>query len=222
MVIELQNADIYQSHFLLLNDVNMQISEGEFCYVVGKTGTGKSSLLKTIYGALPLQNGEGRVVGMNLKQVDRKNLHLLRRKMGMIFQDFNLLMDRNVERNLSFVLEAVGIKDKGIIQNKIRTVLDQVGLSFMPLKMPHELSGGEQQRLAVARALLNNPPLIIADEPTGNLDPDTSDDILQLLKNLTQEHGTSVIIATHDYRLLDKFPGKTYRCHLGTVTQVSH
>ncbi|MBK9213061.1 MAG: ATP-binding cassette domain-containing protein [Saprospiraceae bacterium] len=222
MVIELQNADIYQSHFLLLNDVNMQISEGEFCYVVGKTGTGKSSLLKTIYGALPLQNGEGRVVGMNLKQVDRKNLHLLRRKMGMIFQDFNLLMDRNVERNLSFVLEAVGIKDKGVIQNKIRTVLDQVGLSFMPLKMPHELSGGEQQRLAVARALLNNPPLIIADEPTGNLDPDTSDDILQLLKNLTQEHGTSVIIATHDYRLLDKFPGKTYRCHLGTVTQVSH
>ncbi|MBL0192270.1 MAG: ATP-binding cassette domain-containing protein [Saprospiraceae bacterium] len=222
MVIELQNADIYQSHFLLLNDVNMYIAEGEFCYVVGKTGTGKSSLLKTIYGALPLQNGEGRVVGMNLKQVDRRNLHLLRRKMGMIFQDFNLLMDRNVEKNLSFVLEAVGIKDKGVIQNKIRTVLDQVGLSFMPLKMPHELSGGEQQRLAVARALLNSPQLIIADEPTGNLDPDTSDDILQLLKNLTKENGTSVIIATHDYRLLDKFPGKTYRCHLGTVTQVSH
>lgn len=217
-ILKFRNADIYQNRFLILNNVNLDIFPGEFCYLIGKTGSGKSSLLKTIYAELPLKNGEGQVAGFDLRTLKSSKIHLLRRRLGMVFQDFNLLYDRNVEENLSYVLRATGWKDKALIAKRIEEVLESVGLPFIAHKRTFELSGGEQQRVAIARALLNQPELLIADEPTGNLDPNTSDDILRLIHNL-KSSGTSVIFATHDYRILDQFPGRILKCMNGAITE---
>ena len=201
-IVQLQKANIYQGNQLILKEVDLRIIRGEFAYLVGKTGSGKSSLLKTLYGALALQEGEGNVAGFNLKKLNRRSLALLRRKLGIVFQDFNLLDDRTVKENLAFVLKATTALKKKEIQEKIEEVLEQVGLSEKLNVMPHQLSGGEQQRVVIARSLLNQPQLIIADEPTGNLDPETSDDILLLLRQVAKKYKASVIFATHDYRIL--------------------
>jgi len=212
LIVRLQDVNIYQQQSLVLGNVQLRINRGEFVYLIGKTGSGKSSLLKTLYGALPLSNGTGEVAGFDLRQMDRKTLPLLRRHLGIVFQDFNLLSDRSVLENLFFVLEATGWKDKGKMEARAREVLDQVDLRNKNKKMPHELSGGEQQRVVIARALLNEPALIIADEPTGNLDPETSDDILLLLRQLSKVNNTAVLFATHDYRVLEHFPARIIRC----------
>ncbi|MEM1123656.1 MAG: ATP-binding cassette domain-containing protein, partial [Bacteroidota bacterium] len=195
----------------------LKIHRGEFTYLIGKTGSGKSSLLKTLYGALPLQSGKGKVAGFDLTMLNRKTIPFLRRKLGIVFQDFNLLVDRNIQENLAFVLKATGWKDKKARQRRIDEVLEKVALTSKKSKMPYELSGGEQQRIVFARALLNDPDLIVADEPTGNLDPDTSDDILLLLKNLADEQNTAVFFATHDYRILENFPARIVRCQKGQI-----
>jgi cell division transport system ATP-binding protein len=216
-IVGLKNAAIYQGKALILNDINITISKGEFSYLIGKTGSGKSSLLKALYGALPLEAGEGSVCGVNLRQLNRRSIPLLRRKLGIVFQDFNLLDDRNVEENLLFVLKATGWTNKKQMQERMDTVLNSVALPDAKTRMPHQLSGGEQQRIVIARALLNQPELIIADEPTGNLDPETSDDILVLLRNLAINSNTAVLLATHDYRILQNFPARIIRCQNGRV-----
>src|SRR6266550_4168476 len=198
-IIELRHASIYQGNNLILQDVNLTVNKGEFVYLVGKTGTGKSSLLKTLYGELTLKEGEGTVVGYSLSGLDWKKVPYLRRNLGVVFQDFQLLTDRNVNNNLKFVLKATGWKDEKLMDEKIMDVLDKVGLKAKGFKMPFELSGGEQQRVDIARALLNSPRLILADEPTGNLDPETSDEIMNLLFQISKDFGTSIIMATHDY-----------------------
>jgi cell division transport system ATP-binding protein len=210
-VIELKNAKIYQGKSLILSDVNVTVQKGEFVYLVGKTGTGKSSLLKTLYGDLPLTEGFGSVVNYNLRELDWKKTPFLRRSLGVVFQDFQLLTDRNVNENLKFVLKATGWKDEKLMDEKIADVLDKVGLKSKGFKMPFELSGGEQQRVDVARALLNSPKLILADEPTGNLDPETSDEIMQLLFNICKDYGTTIVMATHDYIVINKFPARTLK-----------
>lgn len=216
-IIQLTDAAIYQQSLLILNEVNLTLNKGEFAYLIGKTGSGKTSLLKTIYGELPLQKGKGVVANFNLKQLNRKTIPLLRRKLGIIFQDFNLLQDRDIGQNLQFVLQATGWKDQQKINSRINEVLSQVKLNNAKTEMPHELSGGEQQRVVIARALLNHPALIIADEPTGNLDPETSDDILLLLRELALGQNTAVILATHDYRILENFPARIIRCQNGHI-----
>src|ERR1700712_1004037 len=216
-IVELRNVNIYQGSNLVLQDVNINIDKGEFVYLVGKTGTGKSSLLKTLYGDLSLTQGDGMVAGFNLKEMDWKTVPFLRRNLGVVFQDFQLLTDRNVYENLKFVLKATGWKDEKLIESKINDVLDKVGLRSKGFKMPFEMSGGEQQRVDIARALLNDPKLILADEPTGNLDPETTDEILQLLYQISKEYGTTVIMATHDYRVVSKFPARTIRTEKGKV-----
>ncbi|MEM6316390.1 MAG: ATP-binding cassette domain-containing protein [Bacteroidota bacterium] len=217
VIVNLKGVSIYQQQSLILDNVNLSIHKGEFTYLIGKTGSGKSSLLKTLYGALPLKKGKGKVAGFDLPSLNRKTIPLLRRKLGIVFQDFNLLTDRNVEQNLFFVLKATGWKDKVKMQTRINEVLEKVGLSDKKSKMPYEISGGEQQRIVFARALLNKPDLIIADEPTGNLDPDTSDDILLLLKQLAESQNTAVFFATHDYRILENFPARIVRCQNGRI-----
>jgi len=217
LIVALKEASIFQQKTLILDKVNLKIHKGEFAYLIGKTGSGKSSLLKTLYGALPLQKGKGSIAGFDLKTLNRKTIPLLRRKLGIVFQDFNLLTDRNVQDNLHFVLDATGWKDKVAKKNRIKEVLEKVNLSDKRSKMPYELSGGEQQRIIFARALLNNPAIIIADEPTGNLDPDTADDILLLLKQLTEAQNTAVFFATHDYRILENFPARIIRCQNGRI-----
>jgi cell division transport system ATP-binding protein len=216
-IVELKGVNIYQSKTLLLADVNIAIDKGEFVYLVGKTGTGKSSLLKTLYGDLELTQGEGSVVGYNLRELSWKKVPFLRRSLGVVFQDFQLLTDRNVNDNLKFVLRATGWKDIQLMDEKIADVLDKVGLRTKGFKMPFELSGGEQQRVDIARALLNSPKLILADEPTGNLDPETSDEIMQLLFHISKDYGTAVIMATHDYRVITKFPARTIKTERGKV-----
>jgi cell division transport system ATP-binding protein len=217
IIVQLKKVNIYQSNSLILQDVNIIIHKGEFVYLVGKTGTGKSSLLKTLYGDLSLKEGEAEVAGFNLKEMDWKKVPYLRRTLGVVFQDFQLLTDRNVKDNLKFVLRATGWKDEKLMDEKIEDVLDKVGLKSKGFKMPFEMSGGEQQRVDVARALLNSPKLILADEPTGNLDPETSDEIMQLLFQISKDYGTSVIMATHDYIVINKFPARTLRTEKGRV-----
>lgn len=216
-IIELRHANIYQGQNLILSDVNLTVNKGEFVYLVGKTGTGKSSLLKTLYGELPLIEGEGAVTTYDLKNLDWKKVPYLRRDLGVVFQDFQLLTDRNVNDNLKFVLRATGWKDEKLMDDKIADVLDKVGLKSKGFKMPFELSGGEQQRVDIARALLNSPKLILADEPTGNLDPETSDEIMNLLFHIAKEINTTIVMATHDYIVIQKFPARTIRTEKGKV-----
>jgi len=216
-IIELRHASIYQGDNLILQDVNLEVKKGEFAYLVGKTGTGKSSLLKTLYGELPLREGDGNVVGYNLRELDWRKIPFLRRNLGVVFQDFQLLTDRNVNDNLKFVLRATGWKDEKLMDEKVNDVLDKVGLRAKGFKMPFELSGGEQQRVDIARALLNSPKVILADEPTGNLDPETSDEVMQLLIHIARDYGTSVIMATHDYIVVQKFPARMVKTERGRV-----
>jgi len=217
-VIQLKNAKIAQKNFTVLNDVNLNIKKGRFCYLIGKTGSGKSSLLKTLYGHIPLGSGHGNIAGFDLEKLKMSDIPNLRRKLGIVFQDFQLLTDRTVEKNLRFVLEATGWTDKRKIQDRIDEVLASVGMKSKKHKMPHELSGGEQQRIAIARALLNHPELILADEPTGNLDPETSNEIMTLLKQVAFENNSAVVMATHDYHMIQNFPGEAIRCEDGKVT----
>jgi len=209
VLVNLENANIYQSGSLILQDVNFKVETGEFVYLVGKTGTGKSSLLKTLYGEITLTEGTGNVVGYNFKDMTWKTLPFLRRNLGVVFQDFQLLTDRNVHENLRFVLKATGWQDEGLIEQKINDVLAKVGLQNKGFKMTFEMSGGEQQRVDIARALLNAPKLILADEPTGSLDPETSDEIIQLLFQIAKDDGTAIVMATHDYMVVNKFPSRT-------------
>lgn len=216
-IIEIQNANIYQGDNLVLQDVNLRVNKGEFVYLVGKTGTGKSSLLKTLYGELPLKDGEATVVGYTLKGMTWKSVPYLRRNLGVVFQDFQLLTDRNVQENLKFVLKATGWKDEKLMNEKIADVLEKVGLKSKGFKMPFEMSGGEQQRVDIARALLNSPKLILADEPTGNLDPETSDEIMNLLFHIAKDYGTAVLMATHDYIVIQKYPARLVKTENGKV-----
>ena len=216
-IIELRHANIYQGDSLILQDVNLTVNKGEFVYLIGKTGTGKSSLLKTLYGELPLREGEGIVVGYNLGDMNWKKVPYLRRNLGVVFQEFQLLTDRDVNNNLKFVLKATGWKDERLMDDKIADVLDKVGLKAKGFKMPYELSGGEQQRVDIARAMLNSPKIILADEPTGNLDPETSDEIMQLLIHIARDFGTAVVMASHDYIVVQKFPARMIRTERGRV-----
>ena len=218
-IIRLKDAKIYQKDHLVLSKVSFELQSGDFIYLIGKTGTGKSSLLKTLYGDLLLQEGVGEVVGFDLTSLKEKEIPHLRRGIGVVFQDFQLLSDRTVNDNLSFVLRATGWDDKDKINNRVQEVLTQVGMGQKGYKMPHELSGGEQQRVSIARAILNEPELIIADEPTGNLDPETSREIMTLLKRI-QEKGKAIFMATHDYSLINDFPSKMIRCAEGTILPV--
>src|SRR4249920_1069261 len=216
-IVSVRDANIYQGSNLILQDVNFTVNRGEFVYLVGKTGTGKSSLLKTLYGELPLKEGEASVAGFNLKEMTWKKVPFLRRNLGVVFQDFQLLTDRNVHENLRFVLKATGWKDEKLVEEKINDVLDKVGLKSKGFKMPFEMSGGEQQRVDIARALLNSPKVILADEPTGNLDPETSDEIMQLLFHISRDFGTAIVMATHDYIVINKYPGRMVRTERGRV-----
>ena len=216
-VVSIQNANIYQGDNLVLQNVNFTVNKGEFVYLVGKTGTGKSSLLKTLYGELSLREGEASVVGFDLKEMDWKKVPFLRRNLGVVFQDFQLLTDRNVQENLRFVLKATGWKDERLMEEKINDVLDKVGLKSKGFKMPFEMSGGEQQRVDIARALLNSPKLVLADEPTGNLDPETSDEIMQLLIQIAKDYGTTVIMATHDFIVINRYPSRMLKTEGGKV-----
>ena len=217
-VIKLSNVDIFQQKHLVLSSVNLHVDKGEFVYLIGQTGSGKSSLLKIIYGDLHVQNGDGHAVGYELKKLKENDVPFMRRKLGIIFQDFQLLTDRSIEQNLAFVLKATGWKDKNLIDERIKDVLEKVGLRSKMKKMPHEISGGEQQRVVVARALLNDPELILADEPTGNLDPETSEEIMILLRQISQS-GTAVLMATHDYHIIRTFPSRIIKCENGKVIE---
>jgi cell division transport system ATP-binding protein len=217
-IIEIHHANVYQGNSVILQDVNLRVNKGEFVYLVGKTGTGKSSLLKTLYGELPLTEGDATVAGFNLRGLTWKKVPYLRRNLGVVFQDFQLLTDRNVNNNLKFVLRATGWKDEKLMDEKIADVLEKVGLKSKGFKMPFELSGGEQQRVDIARALLNSPKLILADEPTGNLDPETSDEIMNLLFHISRDFNTAIVMATHDYIVVQKFPARMIRTEKGRVT----
>ena len=215
-IIEIKNASIFQRENLVLSNVNLTLNKGEFIYLIGRTGSGKSSLLKTLYGELPARDGIVQVAGYDLTQLKRKDIPYLRRKIGIVFQDFQLLFDRTVEKNLSFVLGATGWTDPVEISKRIDEVLAMVGLADKRKSMPHQLSGGEQQGVAIARALLNAPDVILADEPTGNLDPDTTLEVMKLLRRIS-ESGTAVLMATHNYTLMQKYPSRIAHCKNGTV-----
>jgi cell division transport system ATP-binding protein len=218
-VLQLKNVSIYQGDSLVLSNVNVDMEKGDFVYLIGKTGTGKSSFMKTLYADLDLTEGEGSIVGFDLKTLQEKDIPFLRRKLGIVFQDFKLLNDRTVNGNLEFVLQATGWKDKQKISDKIEDVLNKVGMKTKGFKFPYELSGGEQQRIAIARALLNDPELILADEPTGNIDPQTSIEVMEVLQELNKK-GHTILMATHDYALLLKYPSKTLKCDENKVFEV--
>ena len=215
-IIEIKNASIFQRENLVLSNVNLTLHKGEFIYLIGRTGSGKSSLLKTLYGELPARDGTFRVAGYDLTKLKRKDIPYLRRKIGIVFQDFQLLFDRSVEKNLEFVLGATGWTEKAEISRRIDEVLAKVGLADKRKSMPHQMSGGEQQGVAIARALLNEPDVILADEPTGNLDPDTTLEVMKLLRQIS-ENGTAVLMATHNYTLMQKYPSRIANCKNGTV-----
>ena len=219
LVLQLKNATIFQREKEILSNISLQVAKGEFVYLIGKTGSGKSSFLKTLYGDLPLQMGEGEIVNYKLNGLEEKNIPFLRRKLGVVFQDFKLLNDRNVNDNLLFVLKATGWKEKEKINARIEEVLAKVGMQSKQHNMPYQLSGGEQQRIAIARALLNEPELILADEPTGNLDPQTSLEVMALLKEINA-NGNTILMATHDYALLLKYPSKTLKCENKKIFEV--
>lgn len=218
-VLFLKNASIFQRENLILSDVSVTVEKGEFVYLIGKTGTGKSSFMKTLYGDLPLQQGEGEIVGYDLATLKENDIPFLRRKLGVIFQDFQLLNERTVKDNLLFVLNATGWKDKSEMNVRIDKVLDKVGMKTKSFKYPYQLSGGEQQRVAIARALLNDPELILADEPTGNLDPQTSVEVMEVLKEINK-NGNTILMATHDYALILKYPSKTLKCDDSQIFEV--
>jgi cell division transport system ATP-binding protein len=217
-IIKLDGVDIFQQKHLVLSNVNLHIDKGDFVWLIGQTGSGKSSLLKVIYGDLNLPSGSGHACGYDLRNISSKDIPFLRRKLGIVFQDFQLLTDRTIEQNLQFVMQATGWKDKKLIAERTLDVLEKVGLRSKLKKMPHELSGGEQQRVVIARALINDPEIILADEPTGNLDPDTSEEIVLLLKQISQS-GTAVLIATHDYHIIRTFPSRIIKCENGKVLE---
>ena len=218
-VLSLKDASIFQQENLILSNVSVTIEKGEFVYLIGKTGSGKSSFMKRLYGDLPLNNGEGHIVGFDLLTMKEKDIPFLRRKLGIVFQDFKLLNDRTVKDNLLFVLTATSWKDKGEMDTKIDEVLDKVNMKTKSFKYPYQLSGGEQQRVAIARALLNNPELILADEPTGNLDPQTSVEVMEVLQEINK-NGNTILMATHDYALLLKYPSKTLKCDENQIFEV--
>ena len=218
-VLQLKDAIIYQGGNMVLTNVNFEMEKGDFVYLIGKTGSGKSSFMKTLYGDLELTEGEGQVVDFNLRTMKENDIPFLRRKLGIVFQDFKLLPDRTINGNLEFVLKATGWKDKDKITERIDTVLDKVDMKTKGFKFPHELSGGEQQRIAIARALLNDPELILADEPTGNLDPQTSIEVMEVLQDINK-NGNTILMATHDYALLLKYPSKTFKCDENKVFEV--
>ncbi len=220
-VISIQSGKILQQGKCVLDKVDLEVEHNEFVYLIGRTGSGKSSLLKSLYGELKLSEGEGSVAGFDIKKLSKKEIPLLRRKIGIVFQDFQLLMDRNVLKNLLFVLGATGWKDKAMMENRSREVLRLVGIEDKINAMPHALSGGEQQRVSIARALLNKPKLILADEPTGNLDPETSEEIMQLLLAIAQEENTAVLMATHDMTVVEKFPGRVVRVEQGLLKEIN-
>ena len=218
-ILQLKNVSIYQGDSLVLSDVNVEINKGDFVYLIGKTGTGKSSFMKLLYGDLPLIEGEGHIVDFDLKTLKENDIPFLRRKLGVVFQDFKLLSDSSVNDNLLFVLKATGWKDKSEMNTRVEQVLSKVDMKTKGFKYPHELSGGEQQRVAIARALLNNPELILADEPTGNLDPQTSIEVMEVLQEINK-NGNTILMATHDYALLLKYPSKTLKCDENKVFEV--
>ncbi len=218
-ILELKNASIFQRENLVLSDINLSVNEGEFVYLIGKTGSGKSSFMKTLYADLPLRQGEGHIVGIDLKELKEKEIPFLRRKLGIVFQDFKLLPDRTINDNLLFVLKATGWQEKEEMMTKIEEVLEKVDMKTKGFKYPHQLSGGEQQRVAIARALLNDPELILADEPTGNLDPQTSVEVMKVLQEINKS-GRTILMATHDYALLLKYPSKTLKCDGSKVFEV--
>ncbi len=216
--IELNKVSVYQKNILILSDISFEIEKGEFVYLIGKTGSGKTSLLKVLYADLPLIDGDAKVAGFDLKSIKNKKIPYLRRKLGIVFQDFQLLIDRSVNDNLWFAMKSTGWKDRQEMQKRLQDVLEKVGLGTKGFKMPHQLSGGEQQRVGIARALINDPDIILADEPTGNIDPNTSEGIIDLLSKISK-NGKTVLIATHDYSLFKKFPSRTLKCENGKVVQ---
>lgn len=221
-VIRLKDVKIYQQSELVLNNIDFELHDNEIIYLIGKTGSGKSSLLKTLFGELHLRDGRGTVAGYDLATLKRKDIPMLRRKIGIVFQDFQLLMDRSVIRNLFFVMQATGWTDKVLMERRATDVLRMVGIENKANLMPHTLSGGEQQRVAIARALVNRPELILADEPTGNLDPETSEEIMRLLIAVAKEERSSVIMATHDMSMVEKFPGRVFRVENGGMKEVDN
>ncbi|MBS7357012.1 MAG: ATP-binding cassette domain-containing protein [Bacteroidales bacterium] len=217
-IIKIENGSVFQHERKILSDINLTIDEGEFVYLIGRSGSGKSSLLKTLYGELPATEGRFTIDKFNLNSIKRKEIPYLRRKIGIIFQDFQLLYDRNVEDNLSFVLKATGWDDDSSIDRRIKDVLQLVGLQDKRKAMPHQLSGGEQQSVAIARALLNSPSVILADEPTGNLDPETTNDVIRLLRRI-QDNKTTILMATHNYNLIMKYPSRVIKCEGGKISE---
>ncbi len=221
LIIDINKVNIFQGDNLILSEVSFSVDKGEFIYIIGKVGSGKTSIIKTINAELPLRSGSAVIAGYDLEKIRKKHIPYLRRKLGIVFQDFQLLGDRNIYDNLSFVLRATGWNNKKEINDRIAEVLERVDLVYKGYKMPHQLSGGEQQRVVIARALLNSPDIILADEPTGNLDPETSEDIIRLLLEISSS-GRAVIMATHNYPLLKKFPARTIKCEKGRTVEVDH